>query len=77
MLYNLDKLHYMIKTYVKIKIKKLEDVSISNSSKEYYTNQKRIELINSIWTQIRITPDTIDMKHVKKLLDGYSLIYNI
>lgn len=77
MLYNLDKLHYMIKIYVKIKIKKLEDVSISNSSKEYYTNQKRIELINSIWTQIRIIPDTIDMKHVKKLLDGYSLIYNI
>lgn len=68
MLYNLDKLHYMIKIYVKIKIKKLEDVSISNSSKEYYTNQKRIELINSIWTQIRIIPDTIDMKHVKKLL---------
>ncbi len=77
MLYNLDKLHYMIKIYVKIKIKKLEDVSISNSSKEYYTNQKRIELINSIWTQIRIIPDTIDMKHVKKLLDAYSLIYNI
>ena len=41
MLYNLDKLHYMIKIYVKIKIKKLEDVSISNSSKEYYTNQKK------------------------------------
>lgn len=77
MLYNLDKLHYMIKIYVKIKIKKLEDVSISNSSKEYYTNQNRIELINSIWTQIRITPDTIDTKHVKKLLDAYSLIYNI
>lgn len=74
---NIYKLHRSIKIYVQRKIKLLKDISITNSSKEYYTNKQRITNIESIWIQVRIVPDIIDTNYIKKLLYTYRLIRDI
>lgn len=74
---NIYKLHSSIELYVRRKIKLLKGISITDSSKEYYTNKQRIENIESIWIQVRIIPDIIDTNYIKKLLYTYRLIRDI
>ena len=74
---NIYKLHSSIELYVQRKIKLLKDISITDSSKEYYTNKQRIKNIESIWIRTRIVPDIIDTNYITKLLYTYRLIRDI
>lgn len=59
-------LHNNIKIFVKNKIRDLSNNSITTSTKDYYINKERIAKIESLWIQIRIIPETIDLKYLIK-----------
>lgn len=71
------KLHKSIKIYTIKKIRTLSNVNISTSNKEHYINKERINKINSLWTQIKFIPETIDVKFLIKMLYIYKSIYNM
>ena len=71
------KLYNSILLFKNQKIKELGSIKITKNSKDYLNRKQKIKNIESIWIQVQILPDTFDMKYIKKLLDAYSLIYNI
>ena len=68
-------LHNNIKIFVKNKIRDLSN-NITTSTKDYYINKERIAKIESLWIQIRIIPETIDLKYLIKLVYTYKQIYH-